>query len=611
MSLPPVHSQEPSPGASPAPVPSDRLRRLAGPAIVVFVAALACVPQLVQGTSCGHDFDFHLATWFDALASWRHGIPYPHWAASSNFGAGEPRFVFYPPISWMLGAALGLLLPWQLVPIVLTFLSLAAIGLASRALARLVLPPGPATLAGCVALASGYALFNAYTRSAFGEMTGSFAIPLVLLFLLRDRHPSAPLLRRALDGSAVPLALAIAATWLSDVPLGVLACYLLAAMALAAAILWHSWAPVLRAAVSTAVGLGLTALYLVPAVVQQRWIDVQQVTDDPTLKVENSWIFARHANPLLAFHDSVLKSVSRLGLCMVLVALAAVYVCWRRKTLPGPRRLWIPLACIAPVVLLLQLPISLPIWALLPKLRYVQFPWRWLVAVQAPMGIFFAAALWPTGITTRWRRIAALASCVLFFAVSARMVTRTFVSECAPNEAVPGMFSFFRSGLGFAGAYEYEPPGADDELVAMHLPFACLSPDPRLPLGRLSPGAEAPAWSPAQGSCQATYDAAQPSSPEQLRLQAVTPRAGYLILRLLRYPAWQIRVNGQLSPVALLPQRDDGLVAVPVPQGPVTLTARWTTTRDSLIGRWLSTLAIMLLVALWFLERKQAQAHLS
>ena len=62
---------------------------------------------------------------------------------------------------------------------------------------------GAATLAGCAALFSGYALFTAYERSAFGELAGGFWIPLVLLFALRDRNPCRLGLRaRALDGSA-------------------------------------------------------------------------------------------------------------------------------------------------------------------------------------------------------------------------------------------------------------------------------------------------------------------------------------------------------------------------------------------------------------------------
>jgi len=94
--------------------------RFIGLAVILLAATVAVAPQLIRGNSCGHDFDFHLVSWFDCLNGWRHGIPYPHWSPSANYGAGEPRFVFYPPLTWMLGAALGLLLPWGLVPIAVT-----------------------------------------------------------------------------------------------------------------------------------------------------------------------------------------------------------------------------------------------------------------------------------------------------------------------------------------------------------------------------------------------------------------------------------------------------------------------------------------------------------
>src|SRR5580658_6452255 len=116
-----------------------RFERFAGPVVILFAAFVAIVPELFRGASCGHDFDVHLVSWFDCLNAWRHGIVYPHWTPSSNYGAGEPRFVFYPPFTWMLGAALAAILPWSAVPIALTWLIFAATGLATRALARLAL----------------------------------------------------------------------------------------------------------------------------------------------------------------------------------------------------------------------------------------------------------------------------------------------------------------------------------------------------------------------------------------------------------------------------------------------------------------------------------------
>ncbi|MGB8259297.1 MAG: hypothetical protein WCE75_03055, partial [Terracidiphilus sp.] len=98
------------------------ISRFTGPALILLAAAVATLPQALRGNSCGHDFDFHLVSWLDCLNAWRHGILYPHWSPSANFLAGEPRFVFYPPLTWMLGAALGAVLPWAAAPIALTFL---------------------------------------------------------------------------------------------------------------------------------------------------------------------------------------------------------------------------------------------------------------------------------------------------------------------------------------------------------------------------------------------------------------------------------------------------------------------------------------------------------
>ncbi len=308
------------------PLRELRWQALAGPAVVLLAAAVAVAPQLVRGNSCGHDFDFHLVSWFDCLNSWRHGVLYPHWASSANFGAGEPRFVFYPPLTWMLGAALSLALPWQFVPVALTFLLLAGTGLATRMLARQALPDGLATLAGCAAIVSGYALFTAYERTAFGELSGGFWLPLLLYYLLCERNPAGSTWRRALNGASAPLSLVVAGCWLSNIPVGVMGCYLLAAMAIAAAVLGRSWAPLLRAAIGATIGTAMAGIYLLPAAWEQRWVDVSQAIGDPGSLIDNSWLFARHADPALAGHDIELRKVSIIAVSMIAAALAGLLV---------------------------------------------------------------------------------------------------------------------------------------------------------------------------------------------------------------------------------------------------------------------------------------------
>ncbi len=590
-------------------------RNYAGPLIILLAAFVAIVPQLIRGNSCGHDFDVHLVSWLDCVNAWRHGILYPHWAPSPNYGAGEPRFVFYPPLIWILSAALGLALPWHLAPVALTFLILAATGLATRALALEALDDLPATLAGCVSIFSGFALYTAYARCAFPEFAGGFWLPLIVLFVLRDRRASGSFFDRVFDGSTAPLAIALAGAWLSNLPLGVMAGYLMVGVALLWALVRSSWAPLLRAAIASVSGLGLAAIYWLPAALERHWVDIGQATQDPGYNFENNWLFAHSANPALALHDEILHQISWIAVSMIAVAGAGFAICLLRGRLPadkasGARLLWVPLLAIPAVNFFLFFPVSRPLWRLLPEMPFLQFPWRWLEAVEAPMAIFFVAAVWPAG---RRARALALALCSTAFVAATAYASQYYFQVCHPEDTVASVLADDRAGAGFEGMYEYQPPGGDDSAIAIGLPDACLVSDSSVVLGRPDPDDPDanPVWSQDQGSCRATFQFQRGllANPEHRKLRAVAPQSGYLILRLLRYPAWRLRLNGQTQ--TTLPLRADGLLVVPVLQGPFELTIDWTTTPDVLAGRWVGALSGLLLVGLWRLERRNSRAGLT
>lgn len=591
---------------------SPRARFVAGSLVIVAAAALAVSPQLIWGDSCGHDFDFHLVSWFDALNSWRHGIPYPHWTPSANFGAGEPRFVFYSPLTWMLGAALATVIPWPLVPVALTFVLLAGTGLATRALAREVLGEGASTLAGCIAIISGYPLFTAYERSAFAELAGGIWIPLVLMYALRtcnDPNTGPRISRRlshgpVVNGSVVPLALAIAGAWLSNPTVGVMGCYLLAALALVVAWLLRSWWPVVRAAAGATLGMGVSAIYLLPAAWEQHWVDIHQVTEDPGQTLENNWLFARHADPALAFHDQVLHTASTIAVLMIAVTIAAIVVCKLLGRLPAERSWWLPLAIIPAAVLLLQFSLSDRLWNLLPELRFLQFPWRWLLTVEAPMAIFLAAALWPRTNRIRARVTATIVYSAIFTGITFA-ADKDLYQTCYAEDSVPSMIETLQAGKGYIGTYEYEPKGADIGRIPKNLPQACLTNGPNLELGKADADGNL-VWDASQGSCDATFArfTAMPNiSPDRIQIVGSAPHSGYLVVRLLSYPAWQMNLNR--NPVAHVFVRKDGLMAVSIPQGAFVLTARWTATSDVVLARWISGLSVFALTCMSLYARSR------
>jgi hypothetical protein len=619
-----------------------RPRSLVGPVIILMAAVIAVGPLLLRGPSCSGDLVFHYMSWIDAGHSMSTGLLYPHWANSPNFGAGEPRFVFYPPISWMMGAVLGMFLPLGFVPLALFILLLAATGMANRALAMEAMEDQPATLAGCAAIFFGYVLFNVYKRSDFAELTGGFWIPLLLLFALRRQNPSGSFWERAFDGSAAPLALVVAGTWLSNGPLGIMASYLLVAVALASALIEKSPVPVVRAAASTLGGMGLASVYLIPAVWEKNWVSIQNAVNFNNYLVESNWLFSHHANPLMASHDMLLHRVSKVAVAMLAIAFLGGAIAWIRGVVPGERRWWLPIALIPPAVLFLLLPVSQPVWNVLPELRLLQFPWRWLVVLEAPMAICFASAVW---FDRKPLRNLVMAGCAAVFLGISFAVPHWWFIEC--GSIIAALQKSAREGVVVFGEPEYAPPGIRFPLVdplvdpqgnplvdsegnplldplvqpnVQTIPAACLL-DNSSNASVQGAAGFAPAWHGESASCKSSgwqelslmADPSAPGAsrykPEQKWFMGVARHAGYLILRLRYFPAWDVKVNG--SPVPAMAERERGLMAVPVPQGNVQVSIDWTTTGDVVAGRWMSGVALLLVTGLYLFEQKRLWVHLS
>jgi hypothetical protein len=277
----------------------------------------------------------------------------------------------------------------------------------------------------------------------------------------------------------------------------------------------------------------------------------------------------------------------------------------RSGAVPFPARWWMVLAMIPLTVLLLQFPFSLAAWNVLPKLRFLQYPWRWTLVVEAPMALFFAAAVWPAQTQKRWQRAVVAATCGLLFFASLVYCSRNFLRVCKQADTAAGLLAQYRAG-GLRGADEYEPPEADHWKIARALPDACFSAASDTTLGVASPPDSTPTWAPRQGSCEATA-AWSVQQPQHLRVKMSAPHAGYLILKLVSFPAWRVRVNGLDTDLA--DPRDDGLIAVPVAQGAVDLAVDWVTTPDGVAGRVVSAASFLLLVGITILRRRRAQLH--
>ncbi|MGB7282515.1 MAG: 6-pyruvoyl-tetrahydropterin synthase-related protein, partial [Candidatus Acidiferrum sp.] len=274
--------------------PAHSTARLHGWLPVIFISVLitsAIVsPFFWMGSATGHDFLFHVSSWLDAAGQWKEGILYPRWTEWANRGYGEPRFIFYPPFSWMLGAALGSLVSWNAVPAVFIALIQIFSGLSAFLLAQRVLPKRAALFCVACYVANPYALVIIYIRSDFAELLANAFFPILFLLVLQicgllegaERPPG-----RTARSQIALFAVVLAAIWLSNAPAGVIVCYSSAAVFGFAALTRKSWQPLMHGVAGLALGLGLAGFYLLPAAYEQRWVNIAQALSPGLLPLDN------------------------------------------------------------------------------------------------------------------------------------------------------------------------------------------------------------------------------------------------------------------------------------------------------------------------------------
>lgn len=571
------------------PMPHDRRPLI----LIPLVALVVVAPMILQGCSCGHDFDFHVINWFEAARQITHGTLYPHWTFTPAWNAGEPRFVFYPPLSWFMGALLGLVMPWTWTPIVYTWIALTAAGLGLFYAARPFSSANAATIAAAIYLANPYTLYTAYERTAYAELLAAAWLPLALSAMLRDRI--------SIPRVAIPVAL----LWLTNAPAAVMGCYALAVLALLRLLLPGSrptTQPISRVRIAlnslagVLLGLGLASFYLVPAAYERRYVQIGYAIL-PGLLPEDNFLFHHTSDPQ---HDIVLHYASIVALVIIAMTAIALLPIGREasKQISGnatnipqqgtdddkqplrnleqrPSDPKLYLALLAALLVLMLTPLSLLLWRYLPELRFLQFPWRLLAVLAAVFGLALARTL----SRLRLQRVPAFAATALALLILTWTGDSFFRQYCYPEDTIPERLAIFQSpNPGTDPTDEYTPVGADNDAANQSNPGYWL----------------------AQSATDPAPSGSTPSpAPHRLDLSPTAPTT--LILNLRSYPAWRILRSD--SPVSTRLPRKDGLVAIPLPAGPAHIEISYITLADQRIGDLLSLLAAVVLLALLFRRR--------
>jgi len=524
--------------------------------LLVAAAALALlVPFMVFGNASGHDFEFHLASWMDVVHQWHQRVLYPRWAELANWGYGEPRFVFYPPLSWMLGAALSLLLPWPMVPGAFYWICMVLAGACMFRLAREWLPESDAGFAALLYAVNPYHQLHIYWRSDFAELLASAIFPLVVLYAIRAGQGE----RRAV----LPLAAVVAAVWLMNAPAAVVSTYTVALLLAVTALQRRSGRGVLLGAGALLLGFALATFYILPAAYEQRWVNIVEALASG-LRPQDNFLFTWTNDPEHTFFNF---RVSKIAVAEMLVAAFALYAARRLRERHDA---WWPLVALLAASALLMLPVTLLAWRFLPELRFVQFPWRWLFAFNVPLAVLLAAAL------ARRRRALLWAAPILALVLCAFLLARdAWWDSDGANDLYQ---SVLVQGNGYFGADEYGTRGSDhydlDQKAARIsvLPVEDAAPRAQIQVNR---------WR---------------ASRKVFTVHSDRPLT--LALRLMNYPAWSVTINGRATPARS--DQGTGRMLLDLPAGASRVEARFIRTPDRLWGGVISALAgaVWLLLAL-------------
>lgn len=558
-------------GKSGIPVLASRFRPILGnpasslPAAVGALAltAVYCVlPLLVEKSiPLGHDTGFHIFQSFQFLQGLENGSFYPRWAADANNGYGSPNFIFYSPMAYYLISFIHLWEPSAIMSMTYAiwtgfFLSGVSMLIAARKMFGI---PG-SLLSAVVYQMFPFHLINLYFRGTFGELLAYSWLPLFLCFLMDS--PKSGDSRANLVG----LSLSYAALVLSHLATAFIFSLVAGAYLLYGIILVEEKKALFRKALMLAIGLGISSVYLGPAVLERKFIHMG-VMSKYIYTYAGIFLFDSRAPLFEIFFRFLYVTVlleAVFFLSLVLISRKSSSAEMRADT----DRFLVP-AFIASF--LLTTPLSGPVWNWIPQFPVLQFPWRWIIVMEVSL-CFLIARTYSFERVQEYKPARLLKSCIVIILVLFAQL---------PMQNTPSGSISEREFLELKRTAQWR--NVTDEKPEYMPLWANLDDiwsrkrDDRVRTTSGNASSRVTEW-----------------SPESRAIEVRAFSDSLIRISTYYYPGWEGTLDGAAIPMDV--EKGTGVLLVPVSKGDHTIRATFRDTRPRKIAKYTSLISLLFLI---------------
>jgi hypothetical protein len=567
----------------------------------------------------GHssELDYFRMVSFDRLI--RSGVLYPQWDPDTYFGYGSPLFHFYAPLPYYIAEIPALLGAPLHTAIKITFVfALILSGLGMYLFCRDFAGRSGSFLAGIAYMLAPYHMADMVVRHALGEHVAFAAIPFVcwgISGMVKDNRP----LRLSVG------ALAMAALVLSHNITAMLGIGALALWWLILTIRSRRIFATFFGASILVLGLLASLFFWAPAMAEKDLIFAKESLTEgyfdyskhfvyPSQLLKMNWGFGgsiKGPDDQMSFQTGVPH------LLFVAAALAALVILLisRRKggsstdkdTKDTIAILFFAIALFVLAVFFTLSPSSF-FYRVIPILKYVQFPWRFLVFIAFAASVAAVSLEKLAKYLGKKRRIPAISitSAILVFAFYAYY-------------AIP-KFSYFRVEKGeFASGRSFQvkkqllnPQVAKNIWQINPLKYmlatgmSCTSGDdylPRTVLAKPRSETEKPVLWMGQGQSEIAYSS---TNLVDLLIHTKNQESGNLDIMRFAFPGWQAKVDGKLVKPGI--RHGTGTILVPLSAGSHEIRIYFGATPLHKVSAWISAVCMLFLLLLPAVALKRSAA---